>query len=236
VTPPQPPNFSIVDAGADGRVLDGSGHTTSNIGVAKLSKSQYPAVSFSRFTLTASMRHDNTQDLGGIWWAWTGDDYANVPPSSAKVNTLRSFVLGNENYGQTWHLGKSWWDANGVEHTWAELESGIFNDFTNPVNRFMTTWEWYSFKIEVVDWAANVWMKQGKGLTDFASEDLLFSQININPDNYGLHVWDGDLYVGFNQRVGHSQYDDLAFQVAPEPATLSLLALGGLALLRRRRR
>jgi hypothetical protein len=235
-SPDSPPNFSIVNAETYGQVLDGSGHTCSNIGVVKLSKAQYPDFSFSRFTLTASMRHDNYQDLGGIWWAWTGNDYADVLPSSDKVNTLRSYMLINENYGKTWHLGKSWWDASGVEHNWG-LENGQWNSFahTTPPEK-METLEWYSFKIEVVDWVANVWMKQGKGLTNFASQDLLFSEIDINLDNYGLHIWDGDLYVGFNQRVGHSQYDDLIFEVAPEPATLSLLALGGAAVMARRNR
>ena len=54
-----------------------------------------------------------------------------------------------------------------------------------------------------------------------------------DPDNHAIAAFDIWTYGGFTD-ANPVYYDD--FSITPEPATMSLLALGGLALLRRRRK
>ena len=58
---------------------------------------------------------------------------------------------------------------------------------------------------------------------------------DVNGDDHVWHLDDGVLNVAVTDDTG-VDYAELTMTVIPEPASLSLLALGGLALLRRRRR
>jgi hypothetical protein len=69
----------------------------------------------------------------------------------------------------------------------------------------------------------------GPSATDLA--DYVFSNVSLTPD--GVGSWTSpDLYTGNVTLFG---YHELSGYVVPEPGTVSLLALGGLFVARRRR-
>ena len=56
-------------------------------------------------------------------------------------------------------------------------------------------------------------------------------------ENFGLAVGGiYDIHLRVTDNTGMTHTDSSSLRIVPEPATLSLLALGSLALLRRRRR
>jgi len=70
------------------------------------------------------------------------------------------------------------------------------------------------------------------GVVNFADYQILVSHFGATQTTWGMGDFNGDQSVSFND------YQILAThfgQHVPEPATLSLLVLGGLALIRRRR-
>ncbi len=78
--------------------------------------------------------------------------------------------------------------------------------------------------------------------------DVLFSATGRNVNFLSPMTWDAGAYAGETVRLriydthpgpgdwGHIDVDNIIYSVTPEPATLSLLGLGALALVRRRRR
>ena len=117
----------------------------------------------------------------------------------------------------------------------------IYNDPGGPYT--LTDGVWYQFILDIIksdmsdefDVTATLNQLNGDG-TDVASQIGNFSETIVNADLYA-----DDFIAGFT--VVHdaaadsvaNEYDDLTITVIPEPATISLLALGMTALLRRKR-
>jgi hypothetical protein len=158
---------------------------------------------------------DLKQGNGG--WAQSHAVMQVSKPSDTWYGLALMVIAGsnNDTWSHTAHILVDYLDEN---------QQSQFEDVLLPLPSGMTGDGWHTGKIEIrADGKVDFYLKDN--LTDY---QLLYSSTHlINP------TFDGSASFQLGSR--RSYYDNALVQEVPEPASLSLLVLGGLALLRRRK-
>ena len=138
-------------------------------------------------------------------------------------------------------------------HSGGNFTLGIYNVIGGGgINDHMPTGAAFGFGTMLVNYGSSGFTDNGQ--TD---DEILFpSAVNVTPDTrYAIQAMNSDSVIGFGRSITSDRYlpgdairrqagqwehlvgNDFAFQTLyiPEPATLGLMTLGGLMLLRRRR-
>jgi hypothetical protein len=160
-------------------------------------------------------------------------DYATSAPASAGVSSDES--AGAWTYG--------WVDANGLGMAATAHGQGLFSPVSESTNlagtfsvsgsgsvAFLAEAEETGFSDSGFEWSVEVWDVSDPSTILFRLDDTNLSESLILSSDavYGVEFGSSASYFT-DARV------DVLFAAVPEPATMSLLALGGVALLRRRK-
>lgn len=168
-----------------------------------------------------------------------------VTEISVNVRTSSGPVPGDTNFdsfGGVRITDSQGWPVGGVQFN---LQDNSYDPNSNPASSFniwtadpvnpstMTTSDfaqgvWYRFTT-LIDWSASTTTVR---LTLLDGTSIHEHSVNRLPPDVTQIRFNG---IGYSDTMP-AIYDDLYVGVVPEPATMGLLALGGVALLRRRRR
>lgn len=148
---------------------------------------------------------------GGMGGYWTYPTKSNSPPS----NVLSSTATDNANYYDLWKVGNGTYTIGAPYY---RTEVGAFADSSSFYGTF--------------DQGGNVW-EYNESILSGTDRGLRGGSFACDHGYLTSGARWTDYYIGLNTPVDGS----VGFRVSavPEPATLSLLALGGLAVLKRRR-
>ena len=122
-------------------------------------------------------------------------------------------------------------DWGGTDYTYDWINDGWASD--DPETGWVQPGSWANYEDGVIGTFGHAWWA-GHGITDPEDQQAAFDSLVDDVLNYQTFA-DGLIRYRESAELDW-QYQSLGVSVIPEPATLSLLAMGGLALLKRRRR
>jgi hypothetical protein len=160
-----------------------------------------------------------------------------------------NYVLTGSNYaGLTWELGNNGYNDN--QGYWVTYSDYPYSEPLNAINAWGCTFLGIGFPTQVDvsgayfaaqgsdgNWTNEIRVHGYRNGSEIATTDW-FTDIDLHPDWFAMNLNQVDRIViectPVNDGGGWYGMDDLTY-VVPEPATMSLLCLGALSLLRRKK-